>query len=740
MPTTISTYNLPLLMASFALLSILVQAIRRRGARGAYDLIGSTAATLLYVFGYAMELGAHDLESVQFWLKIEYLGATTAPVFMYRLVTAYLPQHRVIYRLRWLLFAIPVVTLGLAWTSGWHGLIWQNMRLIPFNGINLLEFDTGGWYYVQFLHTAMVIALGLIMVGGSLGQLDGLYRRQMQVFLFAVLAPAITMVIYGLRLLDTPIDIIPYGLSLTAFFMAWNVLSNHFGDLVPVARGVVVASIPDPVIVFDLKGRVVDVNEAARRVLGLIPSPVLTPVGLPATIRDLLDATQDCTHEIVITGPYGQPIYFDARMSMVRDQRKALEGRLLVLHDITQRKHMEVALRESQFLLESFFSQSLDGFFFMMIDRPVQWDDSVDKEAALDYVFEHQRVSRVNTAMADQYGASSAQLLGLTPAQLYADNLAKGRATLRRLFDRGSLHIQDEIPRLDNGQPVSIEGHYVCMHDHNGHIIGHFGIQRDVTERLRTAELALDKERLEFAFKKEQELSALKSLMMIRIAHEFRTPLAIIGTSGFLLERHHERMDQTQRAEHFGKIHRQIDHLRDLLDDVALGMDRAQGRSFYSPSELAAGETVREIINRVRERHATTRTITLQDDTGGQTVFADRSLLERIVSHLLSNALKYSSPETEVTISAALYDRVLTLSVIDHGIGVLPEERGRIFEPFFRGSNFDELPGLGLGLTKVREAVEACGGEIDVLPTPGGGATFTARIPVHARAAVAVIP
>ena len=66
--------------------------------------------------------------------------------------------------------------------------------------------------------------------------------------------------------------------------------------------------------------------------------------------------------------------------------------------------------------LELFFSQSLDGFFFMMLDEPVVWNDSIDKEKALDYIFEHQRVTKVNDAMLAQYRTSREEFLGTTPA------------------------------------------------------------------------------------------------------------------------------------------------------------------------------------------------------------------------------------------------------------------------------------------------------------------------------------
>src|SRR5678816_3045753 len=64
---------------------------------------------------------------------------------------------------------------------------------------------------------------------------------------------------------------------------------------------------------------------------------------------------------------------------------------------------------ENERLLELFFAQSMDGFFFMMLDEPVEWGDHVDKGAVLDYVFEHQRMTKVNTAILDQFNASSAE-------------------------------------------------------------------------------------------------------------------------------------------------------------------------------------------------------------------------------------------------------------------------------------------------------------------------------------------
>ncbi len=144
-------------------------------------------------------------------------------------------------------------------------------------------------------------------------------------------------------------------------------------------------------------------------------------------------------------------------------------------------------------LLEVFFSQSLSGFFFMMLDEPIVWNDSVDKEGALDYAFTHQRMTKVNQALLDQYGAEEAEFLGLTPGELFQHDLAHGRRIWRGLFDRGRWHVETRERRMD-GTPIVIDGDYLCLYDKQGRIIGHFGVQHDITERKLTIQ-SLEEER-----------------------------------------------------------------------------------------------------------------------------------------------------------------------------------------------------------------------------------------------------
>lgn len=128
-------------------------------------------------------------------------------------------------------------------------------------------------------------------------------------------------------------------------------------------------------------------------------------------------------------------------------------------------------------LLDLLFSQSLDGLFFMMFEEPIVWNDSVDKEAALDYAFQHQRMTRVNDVMLAQYGATRDQFIGSTPAVLFQHDIPTGRRVWREFFDRGQLHTRTQERRMD-GTPMEVEGDYVCLYDSARRITGHFGIQR----------------------------------------------------------------------------------------------------------------------------------------------------------------------------------------------------------------------------------------------------------------------
>jgi two-component system phosphate regulon sensor histidine kinase PhoR len=109
---------------------------------------------------------------------------------------------------------------------------------------------------------------------------------------------------------------------------------------------------------------------------------------------------------------------------------------------------------------------------------------------------------------------------------------------------------------------------------------------------------------------------------------------------------------------------------------------------------------------------------------------ADPSRLERILTNLISNALKYSPPEAEVVVRAERVDSCLQVSVVDRGIGIAPEDLPHLFERFYRTRGSRKAEGLGLGLYITRMLVEAHGGRIWAESELGKGSTFSFTLPL----------
>lgn len=139
-------------------------------------------------------------------------------------------------------------------------------------------------------------------------------------------------------------------------------------------------------------------------------------------------------------------------------------------------------------LFSLFFNNSLYGAFFMMLDSPIWWDDKQDKEALLDQVMEHQRVTEVNHAMLDQHKAQREDFIGCTPLDLFPQDPKSVRALWRQLFDNGRLKLGTN-ERTVNGKKLFFEVDYLVLYDDSGRITGHFGIQQEVTERVQSQSL-----------------------------------------------------------------------------------------------------------------------------------------------------------------------------------------------------------------------------------------------------------
>lgn len=358
-------------------------------------------------------------------------------------------------------------------------------------------------------------------------------------------------------------------------------------------------------------------------------------------------------------------------------------------------------------LLEAFFERSRDGFFFMMLDEPIEWGPDVDRERVLDYVFAHQRMTKVNAAMAEQFRATAAELIGRTPADFFSHDLAAGRRGWAALFDAGHTHSLTNERRLD-GSPMYVEGDYMCFYDHAGRITGHFGVQRDVTDRtLASAELEQSRAELQAL---AARIQATREEERARIAREIHDELGQALTALKLdlawFEKEAPRRNPAAARAGERSITERIDETMAIVRRIA---------SELRPSvldQLGLEAAIEWLV-----QDSTRRTgikIHLRAEELPRLPGEVASNLFRILQEALTNITRHAAA-TEVQVTVKRTGSSIVLGVEDNGIGIGPQS----------------LSGLrSLGLVGMRERAVACGGNLMVRGEPGKGTAIIVTIPL----------
>jgi PAS domain S-box-containing protein len=246
---------------------------------------------------------------------------------------------------------------------------------------------------------------------------------------------------------------------------------------------------------------------------------------------------------------------------------------------------------------------------------------------------------------------------------------------------------------------------------------------RDITERKH-----LEAER-EAMLAREREVSEMKTRFISVASHEFRTPMAAILGSVELLSNHLDRLQPSKRQELFGRIGSSVERMRMMLDDVLtlnrMEAQKTQAKRVDCDLVQLVGNAVEEVRLGDRDAHR----FEFESPKPSIVVPSDSSLLHHIVSNLLSNAVRYSPAGSSIRAFVVPEAGRVRLVVEDEGIGIPEADRGRIFEPFERGSNVGTVKGTGLGLNIVKRMTELLGGTVAVEDGAHGGCRFTVTLP-----------
>ena len=376
------------------------------------------------------------------------------------------------------------------------------------------------------------------------------------------------------------------------------------------------------------------------------------------------------------------------------------------VHDITERKQAEDALREAKKFAEDLIATMQDGCSVLDL-HGVHVD--------------------VNPAFCGMTGFTRAELIGAGPPHPYwpPECLAEITQAFRQALCDETHNFELTFMRK-NGERFPVLVSPARIRDAQGQIVNYFATIKDITERKRAEEILAQSARELTRSNAELEGFAYAA------SHDLQEPLRMVASFvGLLKERYQGQLDR-DADEFIAFAMDGAKRMQRLIDDLLEYSRVATRGQPPAPTDAAAalGEALWNLTLAIEEAGATVTHDPLP------TVLADPIQLMQLFQNLVGNALKFRGSEpprvhvsARATFEVSETSKVWVFAVRDNGIGIAPENFERIFGVFQRLHSQTEYPGSGIGLAVCQKIVARHGGRIWVASQPGAGATFYFTLP-----------
>jgi len=471
----------------------------------------------------------------------------------------------------------------------------------------------------------------------------------------------------------------------------------------------IVDTADDAFIGMSADGRIIDWNPAAESTFGWTRNGAL---GLPLVetivAHQHREAFRDGLRQFFETGE--SPLLnrrveisvihrngheFPVEMSATHIQFGDEHNFNLFLHDITERKKSEQALRDSEALYAS-----------LVEHLPV---NILRKDLESRFTF-------ANKAFCELLGKPLEEIVGKTDLDFYPAELAnKYRADDRKIIETGGVF--DDVEKHRKGRKtLYVHVLKTPVHDADGNIIGTQAIFWDVTGKQR----AEDKMK-RYSAELERSNRELEHFSTI-VSHDLHAPLRAVGSYCELLQQEYaEKLDDNAK-EYLYFARQSVDRMHALIEDLRSVARVTTGGKPLKPVDCqeALDAALTNLTAEIEQSGARVKHDELP------TVMADSTQLMQLLQNLMANAIKYCKDcSPEIYVSADPADGDWEIGVRDSGIGVTAADQDRIFEIFQRGhADEDEFSGTGVGLAVCKRIVQRHGGRIWVESEPGKGSTF----------------
>jgi PAS domain S-box-containing protein len=458
-----------------------------------------------------------------------------------------------------------------------------------------------------------------------------------------------------------------------------------------------------PVYTTDDKGRITHFNEEAAELWGRRPKVgqdlwcgswrIYRPSGEPLPHDEcpmavaLKENRAIRGAEIVVERPDGQRRTVLPYPSPLRDADGNLVGAVNALTDITAFKKAEDAALRLAAIVDSsddaIVSKDLSGIIR-------SWNPGAERI----------------------FGYSESEVLGQSIRLIIPeDRQAEEDEVLARIGKGERISHYDTVRRRKDGSEIHVSLTVSPIRDVDGRIIGASKTARDITDRKEAEEII-------------QKSMAVKDQFLSLVSHELRTPIATIVGNALILNARGDALQEDERRQSMSDIVNESQKLQRIIENLLL-LSRLEAGASLDLEPILLGKVLSYSAESLERR--TGRAVALDLHPAIPPVLGQETLITQVIENLLSNADKYSPPDTAIEARLRPSDSgQIELSVRDHGIGLGESETGEIFTAFYRSEEAKSAaPGMGIGLAVCRRIVEALGGDISARNHPEGGAEFS---------------
>ncbi|MCE2914594.1 MAG: PAS domain-containing protein [Rubrivivax sp.] len=419
--------------------------------------------------------------------------------------------------------------------------------------------------------------------------------------------------------------------------------------------------------------------------------------------------------EFRIRTPAGRDKWVHLLSQPAIDPGSGRDGRVGMLFDISARRAAEQALRENSLIWQRALESTGDGAWDLNLA-----EDRLEVSAGLKALYGYR---------VDEPVSGEAWLKTLIHPDDLAATLAARNA---HLCGEVPVYINERRMRHRSGRWLHILSRgMVLARDAHGRALRMIGTHTDITGQREAEALRLERDAAAAADRAKTEFLGT-------VSHELRTPLnAVLGFSQLL---EHDGLATARQAGWVQQIIASGHHLLALMDDILDLSSVQSGRLRLMPEPVTLASGVDQSWAMLEGTAQAQQVLRLDEATtagalAGRAVWADRRRLLQLLNNLLSNAIKYNRMGGSVRIAArpeTLPDgrSAFALDIADSGVGMSPDQIGRLFRPFERlGAQHGSVPGTGLGLALSRSLAEAMGGTLVATSEPGVGSCFTLTLP-----------